>query len=99
MRPPRLIAVANATSSINAPRTAATPPIRTNARRRSSIVPPAAAAVARSGSFTHMNGYSNWKKYTKAGTNARSAGRLAGQCHHLGNQVQIASLGLRHQSR
>ena len=36
-------------------------------------MPPAAAAVGRSESFTQSKGYNNWKKNTNAGTNARSA--------------------------
>ena len=37
------------------------------------IVPPAAAAVRLRWLFTQANGYSSWKKNTKAGTSARSA--------------------------
>ena len=64
---------------------------------RISMVPPAAAAVARSGSFTQANGYSNWKKNTKAGTSARSAGLSQVSAHHLRDQVEVAALGLRDQ--
>ena len=66
-------AFAKATSSMSAPLIASRPPMRCKASRRISTVPPAAAATRDRGSFTLANGYSIWKKYTKAGTSARSA--------------------------
>ncbi len=73
VRPPECFtARASDTSSITAPRIAATPPARSNASRRTSEQPPAAAAVREPGRFERRNGYSWAKKYTKAGTISRS---------------------------
>ncbi len=63
---------ASDTSSITAPRIAATPPARSSASRRTSEQPPAAAAVRAPGRLLQRNGYSWAKKYTKAGTISRS---------------------------
>ena len=71
---------------------ASMPPIRCSASRRMSIVPPAAAATRDRGSFTLANGYSIWKKYTKAGTSAPFGETLTIQAHHLTHQFH-ARLG------
>jgi hypothetical protein len=49
------------------------PPIAASASRRTSMHPPAAAAVDRRGLQIHAGGYSRKKKKTKAGIRARSA--------------------------
>jgi hypothetical protein len=57
---------------MRAPLIGASPPDRSRASRRTSMQPPAAAAVRERGEFTRLNGYSWAKKYTNAGTTARS---------------------------
>ncbi len=57
---------------MRAPLIGARPPDFTSAPRRTSMQPPAAAAVREPGTFTRRNGYSWAKKYTKAGTTTRS---------------------------
>ena len=57
---------------MRAPLIPARPPDRSSASRRTSMQPPAAAAVRDRGEFTRANGYSWAKKYTNAGTTTRS---------------------------
>jgi len=57
---------------MRAPLIGASPPDRSRASRRTSMQPPAAAAVRDRGEFTRPNGYSWAKKYTNAGTTTRS---------------------------
>ena len=57
---------------MRAPRIGASPPDRSRVSRRTSMQPPAAAAVRDRGEFTRANGYSWAKKYTNAGTMTRS---------------------------
>jgi hypothetical protein len=57
---------------MRAPLIGASPPDRSRASRRTSMQPPAAAAVRDPGTFTLRNGYSWAKKYTNAGTTTRS---------------------------
>jgi hypothetical protein len=57
---------------MRAPLIGASPPDRSRASRRTSMQPPAAAAVRDRGEFTRRNGYSWAKKYTNAGTTTRS---------------------------
>ena len=57
---------------MRAPLIGASPPERSRASRRTSMQPPAAAAVRDRGEFTRPNGYSWAKKYTNAGTTTRS---------------------------
>ena len=52
----------NEQSSINAPRMLAMPPTLASASARTSMQPPAAAAVDELARATHANGYSIWKK-------------------------------------
>ncbi len=62
IRPPEdFTARASVTSSITAPRIAATPPARSSAARRTSEHPPAAAAVRAPGRLLRRKGYS-WAK-------------------------------------
>ena len=68
----RFSAAANVQSSISAPRIAAKPPICRNASVRTSMQPPAAAAVAFVASLLQANGYSSLKKNTNAGDSSRS---------------------------
>src|SRR5215468_1814742 len=63
---------ASAQSSISASRTASIPPTSRRALARSSIHPPAAAAVAQSLRLTQENGYNIWKKKMNAGMRKRS---------------------------
>jgi len=67
-----LITWPRATSSMRAPLIGASPPDRARAARRTSMQPPAAAAVRDRGELTRPNGYSWAKKYTNAGTMTRS---------------------------
>jgi len=57
---------------MRAPLIGTSPPDRCKASRRTSMQPPAAAAVRDRGEFTRPNGYSWAKKYTNAGTTTRS---------------------------
>ncbi len=72
-RPPaRFSSLPSATSSIRASRIGARPPAAASALARTSMQPPAAAAVRDRGWLTRGNGYSCAKKYTKAGTRSFS---------------------------
>lgn len=73
MCPPEpFTALATATSSITACRTASGIRARSAASVRSRTQPPAAAAVRDPFTAIHRNGYSWAKKYTNAGTTSRS---------------------------
>ena len=65
---------ASAQSSMISPLIASIPPEDTRALRRTSMHPPAPAAVFLRSSLTHENGNSMAKKNTKAGMRNRSAG-------------------------
>src|ERR1700730_7458857 len=63
---------ASAQSSISESRMASMPPMSRKISARTSMHPPAAAAVARSPRLTHENGYNIWKKKMNAGMRKRS---------------------------
>ncbi len=75
------------------------PPAFGNASRRTSMQPPAAAAVRGADRSTQENGYSIWKKNMKAGTNMRSARLWQRNFDHQGCQHVAAGLSARHQLR
>src|SRR5579883_623369 len=64
---------ASAQSSIRASRMAAMPPMSRKVSARTSIHPPAAAAILRSARLTQENGYSIWKKKMNAGMRKHGA--------------------------
>ena len=94
--PIALSRAASAQSSIRASRMAAMPPARRNASARTSTHPPAAAAVP-AGRLTQENGYSIWKKNTKAGMRQRSATLIAAQLDHERGEDRLAGGRLGHE--